>query len=501
MQTEVAPTALALPLVAVLDRVGLGMTNAAIGAAMNLSVDTVKSHLRQVYNRLGTANRVQAFARAWQSGLLTRSAPVGAPPALTDEQMLILRIWAAGGNRPDVARALEVRERAAELYEDAVLNVFGARKRVVAVRRALEHQLIDPAGDTLAELTTPLAADSSQGRTRHHWPKGAAGVSGPVATTPTEPNQRSDPLERAVAVLRSARGLAVHLGALAGLPKVPSLAEVLAGSAPRGPVPTVVRLVHQALALSVPCALVLPAAAVDPDHAVGVVGLEAAWSCAVRQGAYNGTAAYVVAAHRLGAPADDLLVVCTTDQAPVAGEAGFRRVLTTTNIVPRTEPRCTPVPELNALQRRIAELAAEGLTIAEIGGRVHAGEYLVRHRLADLRRRAGAVDDAHLAVRLITTKLIGTQRLRAELPDRVPELDQSGRAVITLICTGTMSEAGANGVGLSLREARTIEARVVRALSWRGSRTHAAAVALLTGIVTLPPTNSVPSMEPMVPVP
>ncbi|WP_159028333.1 LuxR C-terminal-related transcriptional regulator [Kitasatospora sp. MY 5-36] len=488
MRTEVVSTAPAAQFVAVLDRVGLGMTNAAIGTAMDLSVDTVKYHLRQAYDRLGTANRVQAFAWAWQSGLLTRSAPTGAPPALTDEQTLILRIWAAGGNRLDVARALEVRERAAELYEDAVLDVFGTRKRVVAVRRALEHQLIAPAGDTLAGLTTPTAADSGQGRARHHRTKGAAGASGPVATTPAELCHRSDPVERAVAMLRSTRGLVVHLGALAALPEVPSLAEVLAGAAPRGAAPTVVRLVHQALALGLPCALVLPSVAVDPDRAVEVVGLRAAWSCAVRQGAYDGTAAYVAAAHRLGAPADDLLLACTADQVPVAGEAGFRRVLATTSFVPRMEPRRAPVPELNGLERRIAELAAEGLTIAEIGGRVHTGEYLVRHSLADLRRRTSAVDDAHLAVRLITTELIGTERLRAGLPARVPELDQAGRAVLTLICTGTMSEAGANAAGLSLREARTVEARVVRALSWRGSRTHAAAVALVTGLVALPPT-------------
>ncbi|MFF2546634.1 LuxR C-terminal-related transcriptional regulator [Kitasatospora sp. NPDC058063] len=499
MQTEAPPATLTVQQVAVLETAGLGMTNAAIGAAMNLGVDTVKSHLRQVNDRLETANRVHAFVRAWQFGLLTRSAPAGVLPALTDEQTLILRVWAAGGNRLDVARALEIRDSAAELYEDAVLNALGTRKRIVAVRRALEHQLIDPAWDTLAELTTPMAADSGQGRTWQHRTKGES--TGPVGNTPAERELRPDPMDRAVAMLRSARGLAVHLGALAGMPEVPSLREVLAGATPCGPVPTVVRLVHQALALTVPCALVAPAAVVDPGPALEAIGLGSAWSCAVRQGAYDGAAAYLVAAHRLGAPADELLVVCTADQAPVAGDAGFRRVLTTTSFMPRTEPRRTPVPELNTLERRIAELTAEGLTIAEIGGRVHAGEYLVRHRLADLRRRASAVDDAHLTVRLITAKLIGIERLRADLPNRVPELDQAGRAVITLICTGTMSEAGAHGAGLSLREARTIEARVVRALSWRGSRSHAAAVALLSGIVTLPPTNSAPFMEPMYSVP
>ncbi|MFJ7907017.1 LuxR C-terminal-related transcriptional regulator [Kitasatospora sp. NPDC096204] len=494
MQMKVPPTALTAQLVAVLDRVGLGMTNAAIGAAMHLSVDTVKSHLRQVYDRLGTANRVQAFARAWQSGLLARSVPVGSPPAVTDEQTLILRIWAAGGTRADIARALEVRERAAELYEDAVLDVFNTRKRVVAVRRALEHQLIAPAGDTLAELTTPMAAESGQGRTQQHQMKERADASESVAAADC------DPLDRAIAMLRSARGLVVHLGTLAGLPEVPSLAAVLAGSAPRGAMPTVVRLVHQALAHGVPCALVLPATAVDSDRAVEAVGLGAAWSCAVRQGAYDGPAAYLKAAHLLGTPADELVIVCTADQAPVAGDAGFHRILTTTSIVPGTGPRRTPRPELNALERQITELAAQGLSVAEIGRRVHAGEYLVQTRLTDLRRRAGAVDDAHLIARLITAEAIGTEQLLAELPEHAPELDQAGRAVAALICTGTLSEAGANGMGLSLRTARAVEGRVVRALSRRGSRTHAAAVAVLTGIVALPPSDSTQYLDPMRPV-
>ncbi|MFE6052544.1 LuxR C-terminal-related transcriptional regulator [Kitasatospora sp. NPDC056446] len=488
--------ALTVQQIAVLDRAGLGMTNSAIGAAMNLRVDTVKGYLRQAYDRLETTNRVHAFAQAWRYGLLPRSTATGPAPMLSDEQKLILRIWGQGGNRRDIARALEVREGAAEFYEEAVLAALGTGKRIVAVRRAFEHRLIDPAGDTLADLTTPMAADSGQGRTLHHRPRGGTGTDGPVNETQAEP-ERTDQLDRAVALLHSAHGLAVHLGALAGLPEVPSLAGVLAGAPPRRAAPTVVRLVHQALALGVPCALLLPASAVDSDRAVGAVGLEAAWSCAVRQGAYDGTVAYLEAARLLGTPVDEILVVCTADQASVAAGAGFRRILTTTSIVPGLGSRRAPRPELNALERRIAELAAQGQSIAEIGDRVHAGEYLVRTRLADLRRRTGAIDDAHLVARLITAEVIGTNRLRADLPEHVPELDQAGRAVAALICTGTLSEAGANAVGLSLPTARAVEGRIVRALSRRGSRTHAAAVAVLTGIVTLPPAHPTHYLEPL----
>lgn len=70
MRTKAPPTALTAQQVAVLDRAGLGMTNAEIGAALNLGVDSIKGHLRQVYDRLDTTNRVHAFVRGWQSGLL-----------------------------------------------------------------------------------------------------------------------------------------------------------------------------------------------------------------------------------------------------------------------------------------------------------------------------------------------------------------------------------------------------------------------------------------------
>ncbi|MFF1784983.1 LuxR C-terminal-related transcriptional regulator [Kitasatospora sp. NPDC058243] len=499
------PTTLTAHHVAVLELVGEGMRNAEIAKALQVSVETVKRYLSQSYDRLGAAGRLHAFVRAWQSGQLTLTRPEGEPPVLTGEQVLVLRIWAVGGTRLDIARALDVAESAAERYEENVLNALAVQQRVVAVRRALAHQLIDPAGDTLASLTTPTAAVSGQGRTdpREKGPAGRVSMRRtvrPVGDAPPNPGHGSGQVLQLGDTLRSVHGLVVHLGVLAGLPSTPPLLEVLAGATPREAAPPVVRLVHQALALDIPCALVMPRAAADPVGAVSVVGLACAWSSAVRQGTGDGTAAYVAAAHQLGVAMDEVLVVCTVDQAPVAAAAGPRQVLTTATVIPRTEPRRAPVPEITERERQIAELAAQGLTVPEIARRFHTGEYFVQYSLADLRRRWAVVDDAHLVARLISASLIDPGRIDA--PERLPELDQAGRAVLALICTGTLSAAGARGVGLSLREARAAEAHVVRAFSPRRSRTHAAAIALATGTVTLTEPPAVPAhLEPKCPQP
>jgi ATP/maltotriose-dependent transcriptional regulator MalT len=44
-----------------------GRSNRAIASALYVSIDTVKTHLRAVYRKLGVANRTQAVVRALES--------------------------------------------------------------------------------------------------------------------------------------------------------------------------------------------------------------------------------------------------------------------------------------------------------------------------------------------------------------------------------------------------------------------------------------------------
>ncbi|MDW4910588.1 response regulator transcription factor [Streptomyces sp. ADMS] len=54
----------------VLRLVAAGHTNLEIGAALNLSVNTVKTYLREVMHKLGARNRAQVIMKARSSGLL-----------------------------------------------------------------------------------------------------------------------------------------------------------------------------------------------------------------------------------------------------------------------------------------------------------------------------------------------------------------------------------------------------------------------------------------------
>lgn len=54
----------------VLRLVAAGHTNLEIGAELNLSVNTVKTYLREVMRKLGARNRAQVITKARSSGLL-----------------------------------------------------------------------------------------------------------------------------------------------------------------------------------------------------------------------------------------------------------------------------------------------------------------------------------------------------------------------------------------------------------------------------------------------
>jgi len=59
----------------VLALMGDGMSNEEIAAALYISTNTVKTHLKNIYGKLGVVSRTQAAARALQLGLRQRSVP------------------------------------------------------------------------------------------------------------------------------------------------------------------------------------------------------------------------------------------------------------------------------------------------------------------------------------------------------------------------------------------------------------------------------------------
>jgi DNA-binding NarL/FixJ family response regulator len=53
--------------------VATGSTNAEIGAALHISLSTVKTHLASIQAKLGARNRVEVAAWAWQTGRMRQS--------------------------------------------------------------------------------------------------------------------------------------------------------------------------------------------------------------------------------------------------------------------------------------------------------------------------------------------------------------------------------------------------------------------------------------------
>ena len=71
----------------VLVLVGEGLTNGEIGAALYLSIETVKSHVSTVIAKLEVRNRVQAATYVAQAGAFTRYQPADPPEAPTSRTL------------------------------------------------------------------------------------------------------------------------------------------------------------------------------------------------------------------------------------------------------------------------------------------------------------------------------------------------------------------------------------------------------------------------------
>jgi two-component system NarL family response regulator len=48
-----------------------GLSNNAIAQELHLSVSTIQSHLRSIFNKLGVGSRTEAMIQAMKKGLLT----------------------------------------------------------------------------------------------------------------------------------------------------------------------------------------------------------------------------------------------------------------------------------------------------------------------------------------------------------------------------------------------------------------------------------------------
>ncbi|SDT82703.1 regulatory protein, luxR family [Streptomyces sp. TLI_053] len=456
----------------VLRMAGRGETTEQIARALDLTMPGVAERVKRLRFNLGAVNRIHAFALAWNTEPSLRTAPSGKAPDLTDREVLVVRIWSAGGTRKDVERLLHITTDAAKALETQVLRATSAPKAVVAVHTGLEHRLISGT-DTLASLAAEIPQSPSEAESTGDRPAGP-GARPARASIPS-----AAPTGHLANQLRTTNGLIVHLDTMADMPPPTSLAEILNGTLAVQRAPHVVgRLVHQALARGIPCALVIPPTATDPARTAEAAGLGSAWSAACHQTAEDGTTAYAKVALDLGLQPDTCVVVCTAGEARHALEAGPQKLLVTTEksaLVRAAEP------PLTWRERQIAEQCALGRTDEQIGAELKVSQFVVSNDLASMRRKFGVRDRVQVVAHAIRSGLVDTAGLHETVPNEIGLLDDAERAVLQLVATRALDAAGAREIGLTYREARNAHLRAVKKLSPQNSRTHAMTVALLSG--------------------
>ena len=56
----------------VLSHLGRGLSNDDLGRVLGISAETIKSHLKSIFVKLGVTGRTEAVARAFELGLVMR---------------------------------------------------------------------------------------------------------------------------------------------------------------------------------------------------------------------------------------------------------------------------------------------------------------------------------------------------------------------------------------------------------------------------------------------
>ena len=59
----------------ILERLAQGLSYHQIGLALGISVNTVRTHVREIYEALGASTKVEAVLAAMECGILPKSGP------------------------------------------------------------------------------------------------------------------------------------------------------------------------------------------------------------------------------------------------------------------------------------------------------------------------------------------------------------------------------------------------------------------------------------------
>lgn len=128
----------------VLRLISRGASNEAVGIRLNLSINTVRVHMRKLLARLDAHSRAHAVRRGFERGLL---APDPAPTAvstrpLTEQQLWMLELISRGLTNVRIGQRLTLTETAVVDRIGLLYRKIGARDRAHAVRRGFETGLL-----------------------------------------------------------------------------------------------------------------------------------------------------------------------------------------------------------------------------------------------------------------------------------------------------------------------------------------------------------------------
>ncbi|MEU6233027.1 LuxR C-terminal-related transcriptional regulator [Kitasatospora sp. NPDC047058] len=129
-----------------------GMSNAEIGQAMCLTEDTVKSHMVEVFNRLGARGRTGAFVIGLARGVIRPHdvLPAGSEPLeLAATHRLLLLLIACGLSLPEVAALAEMSLDTVKSHLRVVLRRCGTTRSSHTVAVAIVLGLVQIPGLTL----------------------------------------------------------------------------------------------------------------------------------------------------------------------------------------------------------------------------------------------------------------------------------------------------------------------------------------------------------------
>lgn len=131
----------------VLTMLSNGAKYSEIGLRLHVTVNTVKTHQRRVFARIGARDAHHAVRRGFELGLLVPNSPLPAPVELIPLELQVLDLVSFGLTDERIGARLGLTAQQAKYRAQVVCRELGATGRAHAVRKGFELGLLQPGGE------------------------------------------------------------------------------------------------------------------------------------------------------------------------------------------------------------------------------------------------------------------------------------------------------------------------------------------------------------------